>query len=99
MCFESSQPLYIIIFISTFIRSILVHRYHRQVTTHIKQIIQGIINYTLAGNLLWEERYVQTTTADQAQEEHPGHQTTDLYQPYIVVCCTAWYYSDSQEKC
>jgi len=34
-------------------------------------------------NLLWEERYVQTT-ADQAQEEHPGHQTTDLYHPYIV---------------
>ena len=64
--------------------AILVHRYHRQVTTHIKQIIQGIINYTLAGNLLWEERYVQTTTADQAQEQHPGHQTTDPYHPYIV---------------
>jgi len=62
---------------------ILVHRYHRQVTTHRNQIIQVIINYSLAGNLLWEERYVQTT-ADQAQEEHPGHQTTDLYHPYIV---------------
>jgi len=65
--------------------AILVHKYHRQVTTHRNQIVQGIINYTLAGNLLWEERYVQTTTtADQAQEEHPGHQTTDLYHPYIV---------------
>ena len=64
--------------------TILVHRYHQQVTTHRNQIIQVIINYTLAGNLPCEERHVQITTADQAQEEHPGHQTSDLYHPYIV---------------
>jgi len=34
-------------------------------------------NYTLAGYLLWEECYINTTIADQDQEDHPGHQTTD----------------------
>jgi hypothetical protein len=46
--------------------------------------IQVIKDYTLAGNLPCEEHHIQTTAADQAQEEHPGHQTSDLYHPYIV---------------